>query len=190
MFNSTKHLKRMIYMKEALDKLSFKQILGYSIQAEKNAHEFYMRLSNATSDLVSKRYLSLAEDEKVHKLELVKFHKKLFGDENIEIPKGKGLPPHEGDIELENVRNLIEALDAAIESERNAYKIYTYLAKNKPEHKRFFEYLAMMEHGHQESLKAEKKMYEASVDTKEIKVDEKPSIWIREEMENVSSKVR
>ncbi len=163
----------MIYMKEALEKLSFKQILGYSIRAEKNAYEFYSKLSDATSDLVSSRYLSLAEDEKVHRQELVKLHKKLFGDENIEIPKGKGLPPHEGDIKLESVRNLIEALDAAIESERNAYKIYSYLEKKKPEHERFFKYLAMMEHVHEMSLTEERNMYQGYVTAETVK-DEMP----------------
>ncbi len=158
-------------MKDALDKLSFKQILGYSIKAEKNAHDFYMRLSDATSELVSKRYLALAEDEKVHKEELVKLHRKLFGDEQIEVPDSPGLPPHEGDIPLDKVRNLIEALDAAIESERNAYNIYRYLAKKKPEHQRFFEYLAMTEHVHEMSLSEEKNMYLGYFDSKTVEPD-------------------
>lgn len=155
-------------MNEALDKLSFKQILGYSIAAEENAHEFYKRLSDATSELVSKRYIALAEDEKIHRDELVKLHKKIYGDEEVETPEGSDLPPHEGDIPLESVRNLIEALDAAIESERNAYKIYRYLADKNEEHSKFFNYLAMMERSHEKSLAEERGMYQGYIDAKPI----------------------
>ncbi|MFO8110552.1 MAG: ferritin family protein [Thermoplasmata archaeon] len=154
-------------MKEVLDSLSFKEIIGYSVKAEENAYEFYMKLSEkAKSGIVSSRYVSLANDEKMHKKELLKLHEKLFGDRNIEVPGHEGLPPHEGDVKLETVRNLMEALDAAIESERNAYKIYSYLAEKQPGHNKLFSYLALMEKGHASSLSDEKSLYQGVVNTK------------------------
>ncbi len=154
-------------MLNELDELSFKEILGYSIEAEGKAYEFYKELSEHTkSSLVSARYLSLADDEKMHKRELLKLHEKIFGDRKVEVPENDHLPPHEGDVKLETVRNLMEALDAAIENERNAYKIYKYLSKRKKEHKKLFGFLAMMEHTHAESLTQEKKLYQGYIDTK------------------------
>lgn len=147
-------------MNEVLDTLSFKEIIGYSVKAEEKAHEFYTKLSERTkSSMVSSRYVSLANDEKMHREELLKLHEKLFGDRNIVVPEHEGLPPHEGDVKLESVRNLIEALEAAIENERNAYKIYTYLGKKQPEHNKLFTYLALMEKTHAESLNQEKNLY-------------------------------
>ncbi len=180
----------MINMYETLDSLSFKEIMGYSIEAEENAYQFYTKMADGLSELPAQRYHSLASDEKMHKSELLKLHKRLFGNDKYVVPDKEGLPPHEGDVNIDTIINLIQSLDAAIKSEHNAYEIYTYLAKNQPEHKKFFKLLAAMEHGHYESLKAEKKMYEEGVDTKEIKGSEDPSIWIREERENISSKVR
>ncbi len=154
-------------MNEVLDTLSFKEILGYSIRAEEKAYEFYTRLSEKTkSSIVSSRYKSLAGDEEMHKRELLKLHEKLFGDRNIEVPDKEGLPPHEGDVPLETVRNLMESLDTAIENERNAYKIYRYLAKTQPKHNKLFNYLALMEKAHAESLTEEKRLYQGVVNKK------------------------
>ncbi len=151
-------------MNEVLDTLSFKEILGYSIRAEEKAHEFYTKLSEKTkSSIVSSRYMSLANDEKMHKRELLKLHEKIFGDRNIEVPEKEGLPPHEGDVPIDTVRNLIESLDAAIENERNAYKIYRYLAKTQPKHNKLFNYLGLMEKAHAESLSEEKNLYQGVV---------------------------
>ncbi len=154
-------------MIEVLDTLSFKEILGYSIRAEEKAYEFYTRLAEKTkSSLVSSRYASLAGDEEMHKRELLKLHEKLFGDRKIEVPDKEGLPPHEGDVPIETVRNLVESLEAAIENERNAYKIYKYLAKEKPKHNKLFHYLALMEKAHAESLTDELKLYQGVMSQK------------------------
>lgn len=177
-------------MYEVLDSLSFKEIIGYSIDAEENAYQFYTKMAEGLSELPAQRYNALASDEKLHKKELLKLHKRLFGSDEYVVPDKKGLPPHEGDVKVDTIVNLIQSLDVAIRSEQNAYKIYSYLAKKQPEHKKFFKYVAMMEHAHYESLKAEKEMYEMGVDTKEIKGSEAPSIWLQEEDQNISSPVR
>jgi len=68
-------------------------------------------------------------------------------------------PPHEGDlldIEPEDIKALIQAVESAIEAEKNAYRIYKHLARNNEKHSDLFEYIAMMEKGHMESLKEEK----------------------------------
>ncbi len=180
----------MINMYETLDSLSFKEIIGYSIEAEENAYRFYTKMAENLSELPAQRYFSLASDEKMHKSELLKLHKRIFGNTDHVVPDNKELPPHEGDVKVDTILNLIQSLDAAIRSEHNAYKIYSYLAKKQPKHKKFFTYLASMEHGHYESLKEEKQMYEKGINTKEIKGSEDPTIWREEERENISSQVR
>lgn len=153
----------VIYMEEMysnLESLSFKEILGYSIEAESKASEFYNTIADSLSELMAQRYRSLASDEDMHKRKLLNLHDTYFGDKEHIVPEKEGLPPHEGDVKADTVSNLIDSLNKAIENERNSYKIYKYLSKNKTEHSKMFEYLALMEHGHLQSLQAEKEIYE------------------------------
>ncbi len=147
-------------MYDTLETLSFKEIIGYSIDGEEKAAEFYRNLADQLSDLVAKRYESLARDEEIHKRELIKLHNTLFGTKDYDVPDKEGLPPHEGHAKVESVENLIDSLNRAIQNERNAYKLYRYVSKTHPEHSKLFEYLAIMEKGHEESLVVEKRVYE------------------------------
>jgi len=147
-------------MYETLDELSFKEILGYSIRAEEKAKEFYTQISEGLSELMEHRFQSLAADEEIHRQELLRLHEKLFGDKDYVVPEKEGLPPHEGDAQVDTVGSLLETLNTAMENERNAFKIYEYLAKSQEEYEALFKYLAVMEHGHFESLKKEKELLE------------------------------
>jgi rubrerythrin len=70
------------------------------------------------------------------------------------------LPPFESSVKVETVDNLIVALGNAMLNEYNAYKVYKFLAKHHKEHRALFEYLSVMEHGHYDTLKMEKELYE------------------------------
>ncbi len=147
-------------MKDKLDEISFKELVGYSIEGEKSAHDAYMKLSDKLSGLPADRFESLAKDETKHKERLLKLHEDEFGDRNYVVPEKEDLPPHEGDfieIEAEEVKALTRALDSAIEAETNAYRVYMHLAKENEQYSEIFKYIAMMEKGHKESLEEEKK---------------------------------
>lgn len=150
-------------MQDKLDKVSFKELLGYSIKGEEAAHKAYMGLSKKISGLPSDRFESLAEDESKHKEKLIKLHEEEFGDREYVVPKDKELPPHEGsliDIDSDKVKVLTQAVESAIEAEKNAYRIYKHLARKSEKHSELFNYIAMMEKGHMESLKEEKTVWD------------------------------
>jgi len=153
----------VIPLQNKLEKISFKELLGYSIEGEKVAHETYMKISEKTSGLPSDRFESLAEDESKHKEKLLKLHEKEFGDREYVVPKDKELPLHEGsliEIDANKVKVLIQAVESAIEAEKNAYMIYKHLARKSEKHRELFHYIAMMEKGHMESLKKEKTVWD------------------------------
>ena len=155
-------------MYDELESISFKEIVGYSIEGEEAAYNAYMSLSNNMKGLVADRFKSLAEDEELHKNELLKLHEKEFGDRDYVVPDKEGLPPHEGEfIKVNNVKNLVDAIDKSMEAEYNAYRIYKYLADHQDKYSTLFEYIAVMEKGHYETLKAEKKLYERGPKEKE-----------------------
>ncbi len=170
-------------MYEALDELSLKELIGYSIRSEKKANKFYNQIADELPELMSNRFKSLADDEEMHKRHLLKLHKKLFGDTDYVVPEKEGLPPHEGDVKLDSVSNLLESLDKAMDNERNAYRIYKYLAENHEEHQNLFEYLAIMEHGHLESLKKEKEMLEGRVTSRPDARNQAPDSFFSFEFE-------
>lgn len=147
-------------MENKFEDLSFKELLGYSIRGEEAANEAYMALSERVSGLPSDRFKSLAQDESRHKEALLELHEEEFGGRDYIVPKNKELPPHEGeliDIDSDDIKALIQAVEAAIEAEKNAYRIYKHLARDNEKHSDLFDYIAMMEKGHMESLKEEKK---------------------------------
>jgi len=150
-------------MSYELEDISFKELLGYSIKGEETAYEVYMNIAETLSGLPADRFQSLAEDELDHKKKLLNLHDHEFGDKEYIVPEGEVLPPHEGDIidiDTEKLTSFIEALEWAIEAEKNAYELYYDLAKNNEEYSEFFNYIAIMEKGHLSSLEEEKKMYE------------------------------
>ncbi len=155
-------------MEEKLDSLDLKQIIGYSIESESKSKEFYGKfVESGKGQLVPGRFKSLMEDEQLHKESLLELHEEIYGDRNYMVPEGENLPPHEDFDNLENVENLIDALEKAITNENNAIRIYEYLADAYEEHSDLFGYLASMEHGHYESLKQEKELYERGAENPE-----------------------
>ncbi len=147
-------------MKNKLDSFDLREIIGYSIEAEEKSRKFYKKFVEAgKGELIPERFRSLMKDEKAHKKALIDLHEEIYG--NRDYPHlDDDLPPHEDFENLENVENLIDALEKAINNEYNAIRVYEYLAEEYKEHSDFFEYLAVMEHGHQESLSKEKELYE------------------------------
>ncbi|MBU4031296.1 MAG: ferritin family protein [Candidatus Thermoplasmatota archaeon] len=140
-------------MKKKLNALTMKEILGYSIHSEDIASTFYWTLAKVfdPNDLVKAKFLSLSNDEKLHKEALLSLHRSTFGNDKYVIPKG--LPPFESVAPVKTVGSFTEALETGMENERNAHDIYMYLAKEFPENRKLFKYLAKTEMGHYETLK-------------------------------------
>jgi len=148
-------------MYEKLKSLSLKEIIGYAIASEEAANKYYTDLSKEVSQLTAHRFENLARDEAMHKKILLNLHKALFNEEKYVVPEG--LPPFESSVDASNVANLISALETAMLNEQNAHKVYKFLAEHHKKHRMIFEYLATMERGHYETLKAEKELYEDKV---------------------------
>ncbi|MBS3782025.1 MAG: ferritin family protein [Candidatus Thermoplasmatota archaeon] len=152
-------------MEEKLDEFSFKELMAYSIEAEKEAKKFYSDFAKAgLGALVKERYKSLANDEEIHKEELLKRYEEKFGTREYEVPKSDELPPHETSYDFSNARNIIDALDKGINNEENARVIYEYMGKRFDNYSSFFRYLALMEKGHYESLSEELALMEGEIE--------------------------
>lgn len=151
-------------MSADFNEFSFKELIGLSIKSEIDANEYYTEFSeNAIGELMAERFQSLARDEEVHKDALLKIHEGEFGDKDYVVPEGKKLPPTETKFKFTNVANMIDSLEKGIVNENSARRIYKHLSKRKEKYATEFEYLAIMEKGHAESLKAEKQMLEGKV---------------------------
>jgi rubrerythrin len=151
-----------------LDKFDLKQLIGYSVDSEEQSRQFYGEfVESGKGQLVPERFRSLMNDEKLHKETLLGLYEELYGDRDYAVPQGEGLPPHEDFESLEDVGNLIDALEKAIVNENNAIRIYKYMENEYGEYSDLFGYLVSMEKGHLESLKEEKKLYERKAESPE-----------------------
>lgn len=154
--------------KENLDEFSFKELMAYSIESEKEARKFYTDFAKAgLGALVKERYNSLANDEEIHKEELLKRYEEKFGTKDYEVPDTDKLPPHETSYDFSSAMNVIDALEKGIENEENARNIYQYMAERFDDHSSFFNYLALMEKGHYESLSEELMMMQGEINEDE-----------------------
>lgn len=151
----------MIEIVEELEKLSLKEILGYAIESEAAAREYYTELAKHAPELVATRFENLAREEEMHKKTVLNIYKKHFGEESYTVPGN--LPPLESPVEISTVISLIRALETAMWNEYNAYRVYTYLAALEKDHRDLFKYLAAMEKGHYDVLRMEKDTYEGHV---------------------------
>lgn len=161
-------------MYEKLEEFTFKELLGYSIDGEEKAKEAYIALTGPLPGLASDRFETLAHDEEMHKEELLKIYEKEFGNRNYEVPDSDDLPPHEGKFisgEIKGIKNLVGALKSAMKAEQDAYKLYKHLAKANEEYETLFNYIAMMEKGHHESLAEERGLYEEEIGKEEKAYD-------------------
>ncbi len=153
--------------KKTLERYSLEELLGYSIEAEKNATGYYNDFSEAAiGRLMKERFKNLARDEKIHAKELLKIYKKEFGDKDYVVPSGDELPSHETEFKFDDVKNMVDSLEKAITNERNAKKIYLYMAEKWDKYSTEFRYIAMMEEGHAKSLRAEMNLFEGEAQGK------------------------
>ena len=150
-------------IKEKLRGLSLKEILGYSIHSEDVAHTYYWTLANLfePNDLVKAKFKALANDEKLHKEALLNLYKTEFGDEDYTVPGG--LPPFESITEVKTVESFMEAIQTAMQNEKNAHDTYMLLAKDHKEHRKLFKYLAKTEMGHYETIKRDMEFFQEEV---------------------------
>ncbi len=162
-----------------MEEFTFKELLGYSIESEKEAQKFYKGFSEAAiGELVKERFKSLANDEEVHEAVLQKRYENLFGESEPKVPESDELPLHETTHDFSSARNIIDSLEKGMENEKNAMTIYKYMAEKFEDHSSFFEYLALMEKGHYESLSEEKKIMEGeSEGEKDGSGDQAKSFW-------------
>ncbi len=152
-------------MEEKLDEFSFKELMAYSIQAEKEAKKFYSDFANAAiGALVEERFKGLANDEEIHKEELLKRYEEKFGTRDYEVPDSDELPPHETLYDFSDARNVIDSLEKGIKNEENARVIYEYMGKRFDNYSSFFGYLALMEKGHYESLSDELALMQGEIE--------------------------
>jgi len=152
-------------MEEKLDEFSFKELMAYSIEAEKEAKKFYSDFAEAAiGALVQERFKGLANDEEIHKEELLKRYEEKFGTRDYESPDSDKLPPHETSYDFSNARNVIDALEKGIKNEENARVIYQYMGKRFENYSSFFRYLALMEKGHYKSLTEELALMQGEIE--------------------------
>ncbi|MFP4135505.1 MAG: ferritin family protein [Candidatus Acetothermia bacterium] len=148
-------------MESELRSFALDELIGHSIESEEASRRFYSQFVEAgIGRLVTERFEGLMTDEELHKEVLLGLHEDLYGDRDYLTPESDDLPPHEDFESLEDVENLIDALEKAMINENNAIRVYEYLSEEYEEYSEVFGYLAAMEHGHYESLKQEKKLYE------------------------------
>jgi rubrerythrin len=140
-------------MKKKLKTLGMMDILGYAIHSEDVASNYYWTLAKVfePNDLVKAKFMALSGDEKLHKEALLRLHDSLFGTKKYSIPEG--LAPFESVVDVKTVDSFLEALETAMQNERNAQDIYLYLADVNPDNYKLFAYLATTEAGHYEMLK-------------------------------------
>ena len=167
----------MMELIEELEKLSLKEILGYAIESEEKAKEYYTELSRDAPELVAIKFENLAKEEEIHKKIVLALYRERFGDELYKIPEN--LPPLESPVKVTTITSLIGALEKALWNEHNAYRVYTFLATKEKPHKDLFTYLATMEKGHYEVLRMEKDTYESHViETPHVKRMTLTDLWL------------
>jgi len=156
-------------MYEQLGKMNLKEIIRYAIASEDAAKNYYQSLVKylKLNELVSHKFEFLAREEEIHRKTLIRIYEEMFGPQKYKESLGvkgyvfpPGLPPLEGAIKISNVESLLEALDIAMQSEDRAYNVYLFISKKEKDHRQLFERLAMLEQGHYNTLKSEKKLYE------------------------------
>ncbi len=169
-------------MNRSFEKLSLKELIGYSIEAEKNTRDIYTQISKSLPELMSNRFKSLADEEDMHRQQLLKMYEKLFGDREYMVQLDD-MPALESEVTSKSIGDLLEALGTAIENEKNSYQLYKHASKRYKKHRIYFEYLAVMEHGHLESLMKEKKLIEGEIVSRSRAMERTPESFFNFEFE-------
>lgn len=154
-------------IRETLKKISelpLKDILSYAIKGEREATGLYTFLYRKIDEpYLKNKFKQFLETEKSHDRKVSQIFKELFPNErptkiNIETWVR---PFEECNCKLDTVRDYLDVLEIAMDSERLAKEVYTLLEKqmSNPVHKRIFVELAEDESEHYNFIKSEYEFY-------------------------------
>ena len=145
---------------EEIKRLDERELLSYWIKGEYEEAETYLKLAERARELglpkeVYETFERLGKESKGHGDELYKIYREKYGDELVEV----NAPSIEGTHVLGKfwkVEDLEDVLINAMEAEKLAETIYRKLAEetDSEELKRVYLYLADVERGHYERLRA------------------------------------
>ncbi|BAD86285.1 rubrerythrin-related protein [Thermococcus kodakarensis KOD1] len=145
---------------EMLSKLSYEEALAYWISGEREEAKLYKELAERARALglgesIVKVFEKLSKDSQRHAEELTKIFKESFSREpKTDIPPVEVLSVLN---KFERADQIKEVLEAAMESELTAHKVYKLLAEKVEDErlKELYLKLAEVERTHYEALKAE-----------------------------------
>ena len=132
------------------------EILKIGIYNEVSARDFYLMMSGIIKDVSGrKKFLNLADDEKRHRETLEDWYKKESGGKVFPFDPKKVKKIR---VEVKDHTSAFEAIDIALEAERQAYLFYKEAAKRSKDEKgrEMFKKLADEEDGHYQKLSAER----------------------------------
>ncbi|WP_297467267.1 ferritin family protein [Thermococcus sp.] len=145
---------------EEIKRLDERELLSYWIRGEYEEAEMYFKLAERAKELglpkeVYETFERLGKESKGHGDELYKIYREKYGDELVEV----NAPSIEGTHVLGKfwkVEDLEDVLVNAMEAEKLAETIYRKLAEetDSEELKKVYLYLADVEKGHYERLRA------------------------------------
>lgn len=131
------------------------EVLSLGIYNEISAYDFYIRVSQSIANPSGQeKFRFLASDEKRHREILEKWYEKESGQKfRVDSSQVKKI-----DVKIKDTTSAFEAIDIAMEAERQAYLFYTDAAgKTKNEDaKKMLQALAKEEDGHYLKLSAER----------------------------------
>ncbi|MDK2913206.1 MAG: hypothetical protein PWQ79_121 [Thermococcaceae archaeon] len=145
---------------EMLSKLSYEEALAYWISGEKEEAKLYKELAERAKALglgesIVRVFEKLSRDSLKHAEELTKvFRESFLREPKVDIPPVEVLPVLN---KFERADQIKEVLEAAMESELTAHKVYKLLAEKVEDErlKELYLKLAEVEKTHYEALKAE-----------------------------------
>jgi rubrerythrin len=147
------------------------QTILKAIKNEIEAREFYLAIAGKVKNpLVRRKFLGLADDELEHRQTLSRLYWAQTGTEVGDLES------HEMEIPAPDVANmtLVEALEIAIEAEKDAVENYSRMAEETDDLRTrgFLEYLAEFENAHFETLSRELKKIKDDPDWQDAEVSE------------------
>ena len=158
---------------ERLRKLDKESLIAYWIKGELEEAELYEELARRAKNLglpdsLVETFRILSKESREHGERLKEIYRKTYGRE----PKPPEIPPIEVYPILdrfERAEDAVEALQAAMESEKLAMEVYNRLAEetDDPELKELFQSLVKVEKGHYERLEGELKLLKKLMEGKD-----------------------
>jgi len=147
------------------------QTILKAIQNEIEARAFYLAIAQKVKNpLVRRKFLGLADDELEHRETLSRLYWAQTGTEVGDLES------HDMEIMAPDVENmtLVEALEIAIEAEKDAVEKYSRMAEETDDLRArgFLEYLSEFENAHYETLSRELKKIKDDPDWQDTEVSE------------------